>query len=132
MREIHIPHAVLRELSVIDDQERIIRASEWILLRSPSNDKLVRRLLTHLDLGESEAIALAVETEADYIIVDEQAGRSAVELLGIPIVGLLGVLTEAKTAGHVPVIRPLVQQVIANGFHLDPKLVKTVLAGVQE
>ena len=62
----------------------------------------------HLDLGETEAIALALELHADAILLDEHLGRRAALGLGLPVTGLLGILLLAKKTGHLPGIRPVI------------------------
>ena len=52
-----------------------------------------------LDPGESEAIALAVEVHADFLLVDEQAGRREAVRRGLRVAGTLSVLDEAEQAG---------------------------------
>jgi predicted nucleic acid-binding protein len=52
-----------------------------------------------LDLGESEAIALATEVHADLVLIDEQAGRQEAVRRGLRVAGTLSVLDEAAQAG---------------------------------
>lgn len=54
-----------------------------------------------LDAGESEAIAIAEELQANLVIVDEAATRAEAERLGFRVIGTLGVLREASALGLV-------------------------------
>jgi hypothetical protein len=60
-------------------------------------------LLQQVHQGEAEAIALAVDLNADMLIIDEQEGRGLAEQAGIPITGTLDVLCEQNATG---VLRP--------------------------
>ena len=53
-------------------------------------------LSQELDRGEAEAIVLAEESKAEYLLMDEKHGRSVAEARGLTVVGLLGVLLMAK------------------------------------
>lgn len=55
--------------------------------------------LFHLDKGEQEAITLAIEIQADALLIDETKGRRAAKLHGLRVVGVLGVLLDASLAG---------------------------------
>ena len=52
-----------------------------------------------LDPGESEAIALAVEVDADILLIDEQTGRQEAVRRGLKVAGTLSVLNEVEQAG---------------------------------
>lgn len=55
--------------------------------------------LTYLDKGEQEAITLAIEIQADALLIDETEGRGAAKLHSLRVVGVLGVLLDAALAG---------------------------------
>lgn len=53
-----------------------VREAKWIEKKDVSDQKLVMRLNAMLGHGESEAIALAKETRADLVILDDdKAGK---------------------------------------------------------
>ena len=55
-----------------------------------------------LDRGEAEAIVLAEESRADYLLMDEKRGRAIAKARGLDVIGLLGVLLKARKAGLTP------------------------------
>ena len=80
-------------------------------------------LMSELDPGESEAIALAIELKADFLLVDEKLGRAAAERHGIPVIGLLGVLLLAKKHGLLPSVRDVIDQLVRDtGFFLSAEV----------
>ena len=96
-----IPPAVLAELKhpVAPKPVRdwADNAPEWVEVLSPKS----RLILAQLDLGESEAIALATEVHAEVVLIDEQAGRQEAVRRGLKVAGTLSVLDEADQAGLV-------------------------------
>lgn len=105
---IHVPVAVWSEL-VIDGKgkpgsEEIANAS-WIQTHVVQNQHLVTVLQKHLDQGESEAIALALELPAKLILLDEFEGRRIADQYGLTKTGILGVLLNAKKQGVIPSLK---------------------------
>ena len=45
---------------------------------------------------------LARECNADFLLIDERLGRSAAKNLGLKVVGLVGILIEARDRGLIP------------------------------
>ena len=72
-----IPEAVAEELSVSH-----VLLPPWIQIQGVRDRKVLADLCTELDLGESEAIALAVELGAEFLLMDEKRGRAVAAACG--------------------------------------------------
>ena len=98
---ILIPPAVLAELkhplAPKPVRDWACDTPKWLEVLSPK-DSLT---LAQLDLGETEAIALATEMHAEVLLIDEQAGRQEAVRRGLKVAGTLSVLDEADQAGFV-------------------------------
>ncbi len=130
--EITITPAVQRELYLLPEQEFEIERLVWIKVKAPKNQHLVVDLLEELDLGEAESIALAVEENAEFLIIDEYKGRLIADSYGVKIVGILGVLIEAKKRGIIRLVKPELEKLIEVGFRLNNQLIENVLKGLGE
>jgi predicted nucleic acid-binding protein len=126
--EVLIPAAVSREVMA----RRTFPFPDWIQTKPASNRTLVLELCHHLDPGESEAIALAIETGADLLLIDERHGRRAAMRLGVKITGLLGVLLVAKHRTLIHEIAPHVMALREAGFWLAEDVVREVLRAAKE
>lgn len=85
-----------------------VQAGVWIETRKVTNRALVQQLLTStLHSGEAAAIVLAHELNAGLLLIDEEEGRYLATRVGVPRIGLLGVLLDAKAAGLIPLVRPV-------------------------
>ena len=110
-----------------------IQGLEWIISHPVQNDVVVRALQGELDPGEAEAIALAVELQADLILIDERRARAIAARLGLNVVGVLGVLVEAKHRALVPLLKPILDALITQaGFWVSQQLYERVLDVVGE
>jgi hypothetical protein len=105
-----------------------LRRFDFIEVRAPRDVNQVKFFLQSLDLGESEALALAMEIGAEAVLVDESAGRQAATQHGIPWLGTIGILLQAKSDGRLEQIRPLVDRLINElGFFVSDELRQRVL-----
>ena len=99
-----IPKAVFSELTsneIYHTEADIISQSNFIECREVSNFQALKilQVITTLDLGESEAIILAQELNADVLLMDETKGRKVAQQLNIPLSGALGILIDSFDAG---------------------------------
>ena len=134
--QVVIPPAVFGELTASASQDfpAIDTArNSWLLLGTPKDQERVLQLRADLDAGEAEAIVLAVELQANLLLVDERRGRRTAEALGLRITGLLGVLADAKQAGLIEFVKPLLDDLIQKArFWIGPELYREVLVELDE
>ena len=132
--QVVIPEAVFQELTAAGGNHpgAVAQQLDWVETRVVSNSILVNALQVELDQGEAEAIALAQELAADLLLIDEHLGRAVATRLGIRIIGLLGVLIEAKHRALIQEIKPLVDTLMSLGFHVKQDLYQRVLQAAGE
>ena len=105
---VRIPPAVAVELSALSHlaaKAHINAAMVEGWLVTEKVPPCPRQLPFPLDAGESEAIALAVATRADVLLMDERRGREAARRNGLAVAGLLGELLHARQTGVLPNLR---------------------------
>ena len=85
-------------------------------------------LLSDLDRGEAEVIALAQELNVDLVVIDERLGRRHAKRLGISLTGTLGVLLRSKREGLVSEIGSIIHEIRRRGVRLGDALVEKVQA----
>ena len=93
-------------------------ALEWVMVRTPASRPALR-LIHDLGPGEAEVLALALETPDSMVILDDALARQVAETSEIPLTGTLGLLLDAKNAGLVDEVRPLLDQLQALRFRLS-------------
>jgi len=129
--KILFPPAVRAE---VQDETSVaaLTAADWIVVQ-PAQDLLAVQLLREeLDAGESEAIILARELDAELVLIDERAARRKARGIGLQTVGTLGVLLMAKDKGLVAGLKPLLDDLRRAGFRMSDDLYRQVLGSAGE
>ncbi|HXG65668.1 MAG TPA: DUF3368 domain-containing protein [Blastocatellia bacterium] len=126
---IIVPPAVIAELAAgralgVDLPDPA--ALDWVTIRSPAS-AVALPLVTDLGPGETEVLALALESSDAVVILDDHLARQVAETLGIRLTGTLGVLLDAKRRGLVSAIAPLLDQLQSLRFRLSPHTRAAVL-----
>jgi predicted nucleic acid-binding protein len=127
---VEIPMAVLDEVNVRQrpDAEAIRhwRHKQDISVREPSEASL-HRLPEELGDGERAALALAIERDADLVVLDDQQGRRIAKQRGLSVTGTIGVLVEARADGHVDSLRQELDRVVEAGLWISESFYERLL-----
>ena len=97
--KVIIPDAVYEELLELEKTKggyTSIDSLNWIEIRKTSDKIFVENLKEKLDSGESEAIVLAKELNAEVLVIDESKGRKIAVDLGLNVIGIIGILIKEK------------------------------------
>ncbi|MDI1311494.1 DUF3368 domain-containing protein [Prosthecobacter sp.] len=85
-------------------------------------------LTSLLDFGESRAIELALRHKSSVLLMDEARGRRvARDVYGLQVVGSGRILVEAKQAGLIDSVGPLIHAVRGNGYWLADRIVTEIM-----
>lgn len=137
--EIIIPVAVYNELTQTTQTtinqtvpgSREVQTLSWIKTQPVQEKQQVRKILTskaNIDIGEAEAIILAIELNADLIIIDERRGRMLASSYNLKVTGLLGVLLQAKNQQAIAAVKPLMDRLIQQAeFRISNELYQKIL-----
>ncbi len=106
---------------------------EFLEVVSATNQQALKELRMEIDAAEAEAIVLAKEQNADFLLIDERLGTSVALRQGQPTMGMVGVLIRAKDCGHIPSLREQLDLLEEKtSFYLSFAFRKRVLKKVDE
>jgi predicted nucleic acid-binding protein len=125
-----IPQDVHYEVIVAAPSEAgaaLLAQASWLRVHSIQDTGKRDYLLSILDPGEAEALVLAQEMGADWLLLDEIKARAAARRLSLRIIGTAGLLVTAKHHGLLPRVKPLLDQLQTHDFRLSEQVYQTVL-----
>jgi predicted nucleic acid-binding protein len=101
------------------------------MARQPREIHLTSPRAKDLGPGESEVLTLALDSTDPLVLLDDALARETAESLGIPFTGTLGLLIDARKAGHLEAIEPYLAKLAALRFRISPALRDMVIELVE-
>lgn len=137
--QVLIPQAVFDELTAdarFKFEADQIRRKQFIKVRAVKNPESasVLKRATGLDQGESEAIILTDEQNADVLLMDEAKGRAVSFQMGFRIMGTIGILMAAYEENELTAdeVRKCVEGLQRAGRHISQKHYQMLLDRLSE
>jgi predicted nucleic acid-binding protein len=126
---ITIPEAVRSEIiATRQSGAQEVGVADWLSIRPIELDVVLKLLLREVDRGEAEAIGLALQLDADVLLIDERKARHLAAYLELGVVGLLDVLQVAKQHRLIPSVKPVLDDLITRAqFRVSHKLYQRTL-----
>ncbi len=129
-----VPPAVIKELDVGRSAGHDVPspgAFAWVEVRRPSAAS-AERLIGDLGPGETEVLMLAMELPTTVAVIDDKLARLVAETLNIRFTGTLGLLLDAKHAGLVSQVAPLVDRLQKLHFRISLSARNVILRAAGE
>ncbi len=127
--EIIIPRAVFEEVTSKDDDAKLKLSQNlsWIKVLEVQDKSNRKMYQAKLHDGEVEVMMLSNEISADLLVIDDNAAKKTAKFLGFTVTGTLGVILKAKSEGIIPQVKPILDEILRQGFYISSKLIETVL-----
>jgi predicted nucleic acid-binding protein len=90
----------------------------WVKIMEVKDRGKITSLNTLLGLGESSAIALALETENSLVVLDDKRARTYAKNIGLNYTGIIGLLRLGYRKGLIQNIDAVISDLRLIQFHL--------------
>lgn len=135
--QVVIPVPVLDEVGARSTAETtaieaLVENQTLVVEIEPGSAELLESIPADLGAGERAAIAVALETEADLVILDDRAGRRIALQKGLSVTGTIGILIEARARNMIPSVRGELDRLIEAGMWIDEAFYDRILQEFDE
>jgi len=128
---IVVPRAVFEETQFhpdLPDAEAIVSARDSGLFVVENSSPDMGSLPPDVELGEGEAVAIALAAERGHgVLIDEKLGRAVAKVLNLKVIGTVGVLLIARRRNLIPAVKPLLEGLKTSGQRLSDELIQEAL-----
>lgn len=126
--QLVIPLGVFEEITAHSAEDEAVK---WVMAQDPSHIQSVDipEIIAgwNLGKGESQVIAYAYKSVGYAVSIDDRPAKKCAHLFGIKVKGTLAVLIEAKRQGFIPLVRPCLVKLKANGFRMSEGIFQSAL-----
>lgn len=105
--EVLTPEAVFNEEFKAENKDADFNKANFLKIVKVNDRNLVKVLNIHLGLGESEVIALSLEKDLDWVILDDKQARNIAGNMDLKVIGTVGILLLAKQKSLISNVKPL-------------------------
>jgi len=130
--EVLLPQAVVDEImsGPTDDPARRVLEKGWGKREPPmETPPLVQEW--SLGAGESAVITLALHKKG-WAVLDDAKGRMCARTLGVPLIGTLGLVLQAKKKGKIGSAAVVMKDLSAAGLYFNERTARLILKNVHE
>jgi predicted nucleic acid-binding protein len=128
-RDLIVPDAVAEELRAKGSDDPVVQSvgnAAWLrVLSVPATPDTV--VAWRLGAGESAVLTCALEYADPLVVLDDREGRRCAASHGIAVIGTIGVALLAKDEGAIPLVAPVLDELIAAGMHVSDALLARAL-----
>lgn len=126
---LHLLYDLFGDILITTEIEKEfgLKLPSWINALKVKDIAYQKVLESNIDKGEASAIALALEMVNCLLILDDNKARKVARHLELTYIGTLGLLVEAKEAGLISLVKPVLTQMKNTNFRITENLEKRVL-----
>ncbi len=104
----------------------------WVEIKKATDEHYQSIIEVSIHKGEASAIALAIELNDCLLIIDDLKARKFAAQLGLSIIGTIGIIVDAKLAGIIPSVKPILKKIKQTNFRISDKLEALILQKSKE
>ena len=132
--QIYIPNEVYEQVVVKGEGKpgsTEVKESDWFITKEVKNTLAVGSLTIELEKGEAEAIILALELNAELVLIDESIARDIAKSRGLEVIGTVGILAEAYENGLIKDLKKSLDDLRNKKVWISEKVYNRVLSGIK-
>ena len=93
---VYVREEILDKEDTASDKLKALLMSNKVVVVKAINLRMVSALCRKLGRGESEAIVVAMEQSADFVILDDYVARHEASRIGLNVKGTLGIIRKLR------------------------------------
>lgn len=129
---VHIPAEVHQEVVVAGAGKpgaREVAGADWIQIAPQQDGAVLAEAVAKAGLGagETSAVLLAQQLQADLVLMDEWKGRQLAKEAGLAVIGCVGILEELHRRGEIRDLRRAYEDLLGQGIRIDLRTLQASL-----